>query len=130
MTIFSLYRKTSLFVKTKQLLFTQISGIICVLKKEDFYHGKEKFGGISINKVSFWLLLVAAVVYLVNMILHLVGIGSTIVNWIGAAAAALMICVVAVLAWRYVRNKQTVWKILYFVILLVALVGLVLPNIV
>ena len=80
--------------------------------------------------MSFWLLLVAAVVYLVNMILHLVGIGSTIVNWIGAAAAALMICVVAVLAWKYVRNKQTVWIILYFVILLVALVGLVLPNIV
>ena len=91
---------------------------------------KKSSGGIYINKVSFWLLLVAAVVYLVNMILHLVGIGSTIVNWIGAAAAALMICVVAVLAWRYVRNKQTVWKILYFVILLVALVGLVLPNIV
>ena len=90
---------------------------------------KKSSGGISINKVSFWLLLVAAVVYLVNMILHLVGIGSTIVNWIGAAAA-LMICVVAVLAWKYVRNKQTVWKILYFVILLVALVGLVLPNIV
>ena len=91
---------------------------------------KKSSGGISINKVSFLLLLVAAVVYLVNMILHLVGIGSTIVNWIGAAAAALMICVVAVLAWKYVRNKQTVWKILYFVILLVALVGLVLPNIV
>ena len=91
---------------------------------------KKSSGGISINKVSFWLLLVAEVVYLVNMILHLVGIGSTIVNWIGAAAAALMICVVAVLAWRYVRNKQMVWKILYFVILLVALVGLVLPNIV
>lgn len=36
---------------------------------------KKSSGGISINKVSFWLLLVAAVVYLVNMILHLVGIG-------------------------------------------------------
>ena len=40
-----------------------------------------------------------------------------------------MVCVSAVLAWRYVRNKPTVWIVLYVIIILVVLAGLVLPNI-
>ncbi len=84
---------------------------------------------VSVNKIAFWLLVVAAIAYLVNLILSIVGVNSSIVSWIASAAAALMVCVSAVLAWRYVRNKPTVWIVLYVIIILVVLAGLVLPNI-
>lgn len=64
--------------------------------------------GISLNKVSFWLICVTAILYLVAMILHLVGMEAVIVSALQAVATAIMIIVVAILAWRYVKNKQTV----------------------
>ena len=89
---------------------------------------KKSGRGISLNKISFWLIVVAAVLYLVGIILSAVGLGN-ITGYLQAVATALMICVVAVLAWRYVANKQVVWKVLYFVVLLVVLAGIVVPMI-
>lgn len=86
--------------------------------------------GISLNKVSFWLICVTAILYLVAMILHLVGIEAVIVSAFQAVATAIMIIVVAILAWRYVKNKQTVWKILYIVCLLVVIVGIIIPLVI
>ncbi len=86
--------------------------------------------GISLNKVSFWLICVTAILYLVAMILHLVGIEAVIVSALQAVATAIMIIVVAILAWRYVKNKQTVWKILYIVCLLVVIVGIIIPLVI
>lgn len=83
--------------------------------------------GISLNKVSFWLIAVTAVLYLVAMILHLVGLNSVIVAALQSVATAIMIIVVAILAWRYVRTKPLVWKILYIVCLLVVIIGIVIP---
>ena len=83
---------------------------------------------ISLNQVSFWLIVIAAVIYLVGIILSAVGLGS-ITAYLQAVATALMICVVAILAWRYVAHKPAVWKVLYFVVLLVVLAGLVIPAI-
>lgn len=83
--------------------------------------------GISLNKVSFWLIAVTAVLYLVAMILHLVGLNSVIVAALQSIATAIMIIVVAILAWRYVRTKALVWKILYIVCLLVVIIGIVIP---
>lgn len=82
---------------------------------------------ISINKLSFWLIVSTAILYLVAMVLHLVGVNSAVVGWLQAVASAVMICIVAVLAWRYVAHKQAVWKVLYFVVLLVILVCIVIP---
>lgn len=84
--------------------------------------------GISLNKVSFWLIAVTAVLYLVAMILHLVHIENlVIVSALQSIATAIMIVVVAILAWRYVRTKALVWKILYIVCLLVVIIGIVIP---
>lgn len=88
-----------------------------------------KNGKISINKISFWLLVVTAVLYLVAMILHLVGINATIVYALQGVATALAICIVAVLAYRYVDGKEVVWKVLYFITLLIVLVGIVIPMV-
>ena len=83
----------------------------------------------SLNKISFYLIVAIAVLHLVAMILSCVGLGGP-VRVLQGVANAIMICVVAVLAYRYVRNKPTVWLVLYIVVLLVVLVGIVIPLIV
>ncbi len=84
----------------------------------------------GLNKISMWILCAVAVLYLVSMILSLVGVNLKIVSALQGVATAIMISIVAILAWRYVRNKQTVWKVLYFVVLLVVLVGIIIPLVV
>lgn len=82
---------------------------------------------ITLNKVSFWTLTVTAILYVVALILGQLGINLVIVSALEAVAAAVAICIVAVNAWRYVKGKNVVWKILYVVVLLVVLAGIVLP---
>ena len=84
---------------------------------------------ISLNQLSFWLLVTAALLYLIGMIFSFIPAVAGVFNMLLAVASAIMLCVVAVLAWRYVAHKEIVWKVLYFIVLLVALVGLILPNI-
>ncbi len=93
---------------------------------------KKSSGGsvITLNKASFWLICVTAILYLIAMILHLVGVEAKIVSAMQAVATAIMIIVVAILAWRYVRNKQIVWKVLYFVCLLVVIIGIIIPLVI
>ena len=83
----------------------------------------------SLNKISFYLIVAIAILHLVAMILSCFGLAGP-VHILQSIANAIMICVVAVLAYRYVRNKPTVWLVLYIVVLLVVLVGIVIPTIV
>lgn len=85
---------------------------------------------LSLNKISLYTLGVAAILYLVAMILKLVDVSSQIVGILQSLASAVMICIVAVNAWRYVKNKPVVWKVLYIIILLVVIVGLIIPLVV
>ena len=80
----------------------------------------------SLNKISFWLIVASAVIYLLGLILHFVGFQS-VTSWLQGVATAIMICVVAVLAYRYIRNKPVVWLVLYILALLVVIVGIILP---
>ena len=86
--------------------------------------------GISLNKISCYLIVATAILYLVAMILHCASLSATIIGILQGVATAIMICVVAILAYRFVRNKPTVWLVLYIVVLLVVLVGIVIPLIV
>ncbi len=83
----------------------------------------------GLNKISFWLLGAAAILYLIGLILAAVNASklATAVSVMQALATALMICVVAVLGWRYVRPKQTVWLVLYFTFMLVIVAGIIVP---
>ncbi len=89
---------------------------------------KKSGGGWSLNKISFWLIVISAILYLVGIILAAVDLGN-ITGYLQAVATAFMICIVAVLAWRYVSNKPTIWKVLYFVVLLVVIAGIVIPMV-
>lgn len=84
----------------------------------------------GLNKLSFWCIGAMAILYLIASILALCGVNLKVVSVLKDCATALAICIVAFLAWKYVRNKQTVWKVLYFVLLLVVLLGIILPLVV
>lgn len=84
----------------------------------------------GLNKLSFWCIGAMAILYLIASILALCGVNLKVVSALKDCATALAICIVAYLAWKYVRGKQTVWKVLYFVLLLVVILGIILPLVV
>ena len=81
----------------------------------------------GLNKVSLWVLGAAALLYLVAMILSLVGVDAIAFTVLQNIAMAAMVVIVAILAWRYVRSKPTVWKVLYVFILLVVIACIIVP---
>lgn len=94
---------------------------------------KKRSGGFrtwGLNKISFYAIGAVAILYLIASILALCGINLKVVSALQGLATAVVICIVAFLAWKYVRSKQTVWKVLYFVLLLVVLLGVILPLVV
>ena len=84
----------------------------------------------SLNKISFWTIVLVAILYLVALVLSACGISLTIVGALKDAAMAVIIILVSVLAWRFVRSKALVWKILYVICLLVVLAGIVVPLVI
>ena len=81
----------------------------------------------GLNKISFWCIGAMAIFYLIASILSLCGVTSKVIPALQGIATALAICIVAYVAWRYVKPKQTVWKVLYFVLLLVVILGIIIP---
>lgn len=84
----------------------------------------------GLNKISFWTIGAMAILYLVASVLALCGVNLKVVQALQGVATAFAICIVAYLAWKYVRSKPAVWKVLYFVLLLVVLLGIILPLVV
>ena len=89
---------------------------------------KKVFWGL--NKISFYTICVAAFLYVIALILSAVGVNFKVVSAMQGVATAVMVCVVAVLAWRYVSSKPTVWKVLYVLCLLLVIVGIIVPLVI
>jgi len=85
--------------------------------------------GWGLNKISFYTICAVAILYLVATILSLCGVSLMAVRVLQGIGTAILICISAYLAWKYVKNKPTVWKVLYFVVLLVLILGIILPLI-
>ncbi len=89
---------------------------------------KRSSSGWSLNKVSMWILVAAALLYVVAMILSLVGgINFVVISALQNIAMAVMVVIVSILAWRYVRNREAVWKVLYVLCLLLVIAGIIVP---
>lgn len=84
---------------------------------------------ISLSKVAFWTIVAAAILYLVGIICSFIPGVGVVVKVFTAIASAVMVVIAAIVAWKYVKNKQIVWKILYIVCLLVVIVGIIIPSI-
>lgn len=90
---------------------------------------KKTFWGL--NKISFWTIVAVTILYAISIILAAIGGDGlmTAVKVLQGIATAIMIVIVAILAWKYVRPKQMVWKVLYFVCLLIVIAGIIIPMI-
>ena len=90
---------------------------------------KSSFWGL--NKISFYTMATAAVLYLVAAIMALLKINSLAmaIGVLQGFATAIMVCIVAILGWKYARHKTTAWKVLYFVFLGLVILGIIIPLI-
>lgn len=82
----------------------------------------------GLNKIAFWTIVLVALLYAVSVVLSALGIGGfRIIGILQSVATAIMIILVAVLAWRHVRAKDIAWRVLYIICILIVLAGIVLP---
>lgn len=86
--------------------------------------------GWGLNKISFWTIVAVTVLYAIALILSACGINATVINALQGIATAIMIVIVAILAWKYVRSKQMIWKVLYFICLLIVIAGIIVPLVI
>ncbi len=84
----------------------------------------------GLNKVSMYTIFAVALLYVVSLILSVCGVNFKIVSALQGVATAIMIVIVAILAWRYVKPKQFVWKMLYVICLLLVVAGVIVPLVV
>lgn len=83
--------------------------------------------GIGLNKICFYTIASVGILYLVAAVLAIFSISSVLIAVLQNLGTAILICVTAFMAWNYVRSKPTVWKILYFVMLLLVVLGIIFP---
>ena len=99
-------------------------------KKSNNNNNSSSGSKLPLNKISFFVIGAVAILYLLAGIFSAVDIGDigkTLVGIFQTIANVMLIGIVGILGWRYVAKKQTVWKVLYIVFILVILVGIVLP---
>ena len=89
-----------------------------------------KSGMWGLNKISFWTIVAVTILYAVALILAACGVTSVAVSALQGVAAAMMIIIVSILAWRYVKPKPAVWKVLYFVCFLIVIAGIIVPLVI
>ncbi len=88
-------------------------------------------GGLwGLNKISFWTIVAVTILYAVALILAACNVTSVAVSALQGIATAMMIIIVSILAWRYVKPKPAVWKVLYFVCLLIVIAGIIVPLVI
>lgn len=84
----------------------------------------------GINKLSMYTIVAVALLYAISMVLSICGVNLKVISALQGLATAIMICIVAYLAWKYVARKETVWKVLYIICLCLVLAGVVIPLVV
>ncbi len=90
-------------------------------------NGSSRFG---LNKISMYVIVAVALLYVISLLLAVFNVNLIIVSALQGVATAIMITIVAILAWRYVRHKPAVWIILYIICLILVIVGIIVPLVV
>lgn len=96
-------------------------------KKSSSSSSSSKRSPWGLNKVSFWTIVAATLLYAIALVLSVCGVSLKVVGALQGVATAVMIIIVSILAWRYVRPKPAVWKVLYVICLLVVIAGIIVP---
>ena len=82
---------------------------------------------LTLASYSFWVLVIAAVLYGVVALLSALGEGLNFLNWLQSIATACLLVVAIIEGWRFCKGKDFIYKLLYFICILLVLVGIVLP---
>ncbi len=80
----------------------------------------------SLRKVAFLTIVALGVLHLVSAFLAIFNLQS-VVSGLQAVASAIATAVVAVLSWSYAAERNKEWKIIYFICLLVVVIGMIVP---
>ena len=85
----------------------------------------------GLTKISFWTIVAVTFLYAISLVLSLIDANSlnSVIKVFQGVATAIMICIVAILAWRYVKSRPVVWKVLYIICLLIVIAGVIIPLI-
>ena len=83
----------------------------------------------GLNKIPFWVIVAVTIIYAVSLVLAAINANGlmTAARILQGIATAIMIVIVSILAWRYVRPKPVVWKVLYVICLLIVIAGIIVP---
>ena len=84
-------------------------------------------GGSFVGFLAFLVTMFAAILYLVAMALSFFEIDVKIIDTLQSVASVIMICIVSVTGWRFVKTKSTPWKLVYILVLLAVVASVVIP---
>ena len=85
-------------------------------------------GGRFVGFLAFLVTMIAATLYLVSMALSFFDIPNF--PWfetLQSIATVIMIVIVSIIGWRYIKTKATAWKLVYFFVLLTVVASVVVP---
>ena len=87
-------------------------------------------GGRFWGFLAFLVTMFAAVLYLVAMILGFLEISSAVISSMQSVASVIMICIVSVFGWRFIKHRSITWKLLYVLLILAVVASVAVPPIV
>ena len=93
-------------------------------------NNKKNNSKLSMNKISFYVIGAISILYLVSAILSILNLDKLNFNIVGlfqAIATYVTVGVVSILAWRYVDSKPTVYKVLYFIFMVIVTITVFIP---
>lgn len=80
-------------------------------------------------KLAFYTFIIAAIIYLIQAVLSFVNISSAVLQTIQSIVIIVLFAVTGIAGWQFCKSKSFIYKLLYFISVLVILVSVVLPVI-
>ena len=86
-------------------------------------------GGSFKSFLAFCITMFAAVLYLLSFVLSFWNISNNTITILSSVATVILICIVSVTGWRFIKTKSTPWKLTYILVLLAVVASVVVPVI-
>ena len=86
-------------------------------------------GGSFWGFLAFIVTMFAAILYLVAMVLKFLDISIAVIGTMQSVATVILICIVSVFGWRFIKHRSLTWRLLYVVLILAVVASVVVPPI-
>ena len=78
-----------------------------------------------VRACAFWGILIAATVFVISGVLGWVGIADSIISILDLIAKIALLVAVAIPAYDWVKYKKTGWKVVFWIVLAIYVLGVV-----